>query len=111
MDTRDKIIKDQAMRIIAQETNKFYDEIIKAVAKTDLTLTVTASKSGTHIVLSGKDHDYGFTVGPLQERVDYEQATDKFKRLMRFGKWIIFTVTRQNGRALLRCSTSRRIRK
>ena len=84
-DPRDKIIKDQAMRIIAQETDKFYDVIVASIAKSKLTLRIEVSGTGSHITLTGAAGTYGFTVGELTDRVDYEQAIDKFNRVRRLA--------------------------
>jgi len=84
-DPRDKIIKDQAMRLIAQETDKFYDTIIASVSKSKLTLNIEATGAGAHITLTGPLGTYGFTVVELTERIDYEQAMDKFNRVRRLA--------------------------
>ena len=82
---RDKIIKDQARRIIAQETDKFYDTIVASMAKSDSTLRIEVNRSGSYITLTGASGTYGFTVGQLTDRVEYEQAMDKFNRVRRLA--------------------------
>lgn len=84
-DPRDKIIKDQAMRIIAQEKDRLYDTIVASIDKTNLTLSITTDSHGSHITLTGGGGTYGFVVGSIRDRVDYEQAMDKFNRIRRLA--------------------------
>lgn len=84
-DPRDKIIKDQAMRIIAQETDKFYDTIVSSMRNSKLTLRIETAGGESHITLTGPSGTFGFTVGNITDRSDYNQAIDKFNRVMRLA--------------------------